>query len=91
MSSPNQLEFIQRLPYLRELDPSELEPIIQALEQETYSPGDIIAQQGTPPRGLLLILDGSIDLIHHDDDGQPDRKILSGSGELRIVDKALDV
>lgn len=81
MSSPNQLEFIQRLPYLRELDLSELEPILQAVEQETYSPGDIIAQQGTPARGLLLLVDGNVDLLHRDVDGETEHKILSGEGQ----------
>lgn len=81
MSNPSRLELIQRLPYLRELDVVELEPILKALEQETYSPGDVIAQQGTPPRGLLLILEGNVNLVHHNADGQPDQTILYTEGQ----------
>jgi hypothetical protein len=81
MSSTNQLEFIQRLPYLRELDPSELEPILQAVEQETYSPGDIIAQQGTPARGLLLLIDGDVDLVHQTAESETEHRVLYSEGQ----------
>jgi hypothetical protein len=87
MSNPSQLEFIQRLPYLRELSPSELEPVLQALEQEAYSSGDIIAQQGTPARGLLLLLEGNVDVTHHVDEGQSKRKTIFAEsvGVLEVV------
>lgn len=87
MPDTNHSDFIQRLPYLRQLDPSELGPILQALEQESYSTGNIIAQQGTPARGILFILKGSVDLIHHDSDGEVEREILVGEGQsLGVVE-----
>jgi CRP-like cAMP-binding protein len=81
MPDSNHHDFIQRLPYLRELDPSELQPILQALEQESYSAGDIIAQQGTPARGILLILEGRVGLIHHDSEGEIEHELLVGEGQ----------
>ncbi len=81
MTDPNLIEFLQRLPFLRELEPHNLQPILQALEYEKYSSGEIITQQGTPARGLLLILEGKVEVVHHDKDGEPDGEILLGEGQ----------
>lgn len=87
MHDPNHLAFIQRLPFLRELDPGELQDVLQAIEVEEFSAGDIIAQQGTPARGLLLILGGRVALVKHDLKGESEREIIMDGGQsLGIVE-----
>jgi CRP-like cAMP-binding protein len=74
-------DLLQRLPFLRELEPSELQTILQALEQESYSAGDIIAQQGTPARGIFLIMEGKVDMVRQNSDGEVEHGILIGEGQ----------
>lgn len=87
MHDPNHLAFIQRLPFLRELNPGELQDVLQAFEVEEFSAGDIIAQQGTPARGLLLILGGRVMVVMHDLKVESEREILVDEGQsLGIVE-----
>ncbi|MGD8555094.1 MAG: cyclic nucleotide-binding domain-containing protein, partial [Anaerolineales bacterium] len=63
MLDPQTIDLLHELYFLRGLDKTEVQTVMQALEQHTFSEGDIILQQGTPARDLYLIVRGAVELV----------------------------
>ncbi|MGD2251976.1 MAG: cyclic nucleotide-binding domain-containing protein [Anaerolineales bacterium] len=63
MLDPQAIDLLHELYFLRGLDKTEVQTVMQALEQHTFSEGDIILQQGTPARDLYLIVRGTVELL----------------------------
>jgi CRP-like cAMP-binding protein len=64
MLDPQTIDLLHELYFLRGMDKTEVQTVMQALEQHTFSEGDIILQQGTPARDLCLIVRGAVELVH---------------------------
>jgi CRP-like cAMP-binding protein len=66
----------------KHVDPENLSLVAKSLLQQDYNPGDVIAHQGTPSRGLYFLISGKAEWVYEDDKGNADRIAVVGEGTV---------
>ncbi|NOR90962.1 MAG: cyclic nucleotide-binding domain-containing protein [Anaerolineales bacterium] len=65
-------DLLNRVHFLRHLTPEERIELAEVLPRETYAAGETIVAQGGPPDSLYIILEGEVELLHGEEDGEQD-------------------
>ena len=65
---PELANFLEALPYFSELQPSEMERIIDLAELRNYGKGELIIKEGVADDGLYFVREGSVDISTKDQD-----------------------
>ncbi len=80
------------IPFFKELSRQELREIERILEIKTFAPQENIFTQGAPGIGLFVVMSGSVEVLHEDEDGTLLRLSEVGPGaffgEMSLLDDA---
>lgn len=57
-------EILRRYPFFGSLSDSQLKAMAMIAEEETYSKGAVICEEGQPAKAFFLLLDGSVSLYY---------------------------
>jgi len=63
-------DLLNHVHFLRHLTPEERIELAEVLPREKYAKGETIVAQGGPPDSLYIILEGEVELLHGDEDGE---------------------
>lgn len=63
-------DLLNHVHFLRHLTPEERIELAEVLPREKYAVGETIVAQGGPPDSLYIILEGEVELLHGDEDGE---------------------
>ncbi len=63
-------DLLNRVHFLRHLTPEERIELAEVLPREMYAAGETIVTQGGPPDSLYIILEGEVELLHGEEDGE---------------------
>jgi CRP-like cAMP-binding protein len=63
-------DLLNRVHFLRHLTTEERIELAEVLPRETYAAGETIVAQGGPPDSLYIILEGEVELLHGEEDGE---------------------
>ncbi|MEA1977434.1 MAG: cyclic nucleotide-binding domain-containing protein [Chloroflexota bacterium] len=63
-------DLLNRVHFLRHLTPEERIELAEVLPREMYTAGEPIVAQGGPPDSLYIILEGEVEVLHGDKDGE---------------------
>ena len=66
MAAP--VELIQRVPLFADLERRELQDLAASFKERTFSPGDVIAQEGEAGVGFFVIAEGEATVSVHGDE-----------------------
>ena len=84
--------FLRRVPLFAELAPEDLQRIAMTATEWLYGPNEVVVREGEVGDELVLILDGTVRVVHVDPDGteQLVRHYASGEhfGELAVLREA---
>lgn len=82
MLAPELEAFLQEIHIFRDVNPTDLTAVAKALEEQRYSPGDIITHQGTSARSLYFLYQGKLTGVVIDDDGEGTQTNIGGMGSI---------
>lgn len=82
MLAPELEAFLQEIHVFRDVVPTDLADVTKSLEEERYSPGDIITHQGTSARSLYFLYQGELTGVETDDDGKETHIKIGGMGSI---------
>lgn len=82
MLAPELEAFLRDIHIFRDVNPADLSVVAKALEEQRYSPGDIITHQGTSARALYFIVQGKLAAVEIDDDGPETHRTIGGMGSI---------
>ncbi len=63
-------DLLNHVHFLRHLTPEERIELAEVLPREMYASGETIVAQGGAPDSLYIILEGEVELLHGDEDGE---------------------
>ena len=66
MSNAELIQFLQEVPFLRNVNQEELPQIVKDLERRTFEENEVIVQQDAPVNGLYFVYTGKVEKIHVD-------------------------
>lgn len=86
MSATN-TDFLARVPLFSNCTPDEIEVIAQAVQEQSYEPGQIIVTQGSPGQAFYLVVSGRVEILR---DGKSLGAFGPGDffGEMSLIDNA---
>lgn len=61
---------LNRVHFLRHLTPEECIELSEVLPRETYAPGETIVTEGGNPDSLYIILEGEVEILQSEEDGE---------------------
>ncbi len=70
MENSEPTDLLNRVHFLRHLPPEERSELAEVLPREVYAAGETIVTQGGPPDSLYIILEGEVELLHGEEDGE---------------------
>ncbi len=70
MVNSESTDLLNRVHFLRHLTPEERIELAEVLPREMYAAGETIVTQGGPPDSLYIILEGEVELLHGEEDGE---------------------
>jgi putative peptide zinc metalloprotease protein len=73
---------LARLPLFAGLGSSELDRLVARMLVTRYSAGDTIVEQGAPGDRFFVIVDGQVEVLHHDEDGAERLLAVLGIGDF---------
>ena len=83
---------LRRVPIFEGLDPEDLQRIAATAEEHLYPPGEALVREGDVGHELVVIVEGSVRVVHHDPDGTEHliRRYQPGDhiGELAVLREA---
>ena len=83
---------LRRVPIFEGLDPEDLQRIAVTAEEHLYPPGEALVREGDVGHELVVIVEGSVRVVHHDPDGTEHliRRYQPGDhiGELAVLREA---
>jgi len=82
MLAPELEAFLQKIHVFRDVVPTDLTAVAKSMEEERYSPGDIITHQGTSARSLYFLYQGELAGVEIDDDGKETHIKIGGMGSI---------
>jgi CRP/FNR family cyclic AMP-dependent transcriptional regulator len=82
---PAPVELLERVPLFENLSSRERQSVAQSFKERTFSPGDVVASEGTGGIGFFIIDDGEAEVTVR---GEVRGKIGSGDyfGEIALID-----
>jgi CRP/FNR family cyclic AMP-dependent transcriptional regulator len=73
--------FLQRVPFFRNIPRKEYGRLFQALAKRHYETGDILFKEGDVGRALFILEWGQIEIVRRNGQGKPQRLALMDSGD----------
>jgi sigma-B regulation protein RsbU (phosphoserine phosphatase) len=77
----NSIELLARQEFLEGVDPEVLKGLVANAKEKIYQPGQVILQEGTRGREVVMILEGEVEVVK-DMDGEPVSLAHQGPGNL---------
>ena len=82
MLAPELEAFLQDIHIFRDVDPTDLTAVAKSMEEQRYSPGDIISHQGTPSRSVYFLVQGLVASVEIDSKGKEKRSRFGAIGSI---------
>jgi hypothetical protein len=82
MSNAELIQFLQGVPFLRNLDQEELSQIVKDLERRTFEENEVIVQQDAPINGLYFVYAGKVEKMHLDPRKKTTHTSVLSKGEI---------
>jgi HEAT repeat protein len=74
--------FLRRVPLFRDLDPEDLHRLAQVVQDRWFPPGSVLIREGDPGDELIVVVEGSVQVLQTDPGGQGQRLVRRcGPGE----------